>query len=252
MSAWYNEIDPYCAQWLRNLIADGQIAPGVVDTRSIADVQPDDIMGFDQCHFFAGAGGWSIALRIAGWPDDKRVWTASAPCQPYSIGSDVWGKGKAQQDERHLWPHVARLKRECRPPTIFGEQVKEAIAYGWLDDVFHDFEEDGYACGSATLTGYSVGAPDKGERLYFIATTDGTRGAGLEPGRSAGAIRQGWPGCQADMQSIFDAPLQPGHSWPKPIIRRMDDGVFARTHKLRAYGNSINPYEAARFIEATE
>ncbi len=251
MSAYYNEINPYTAQWLRNLIADGQIAQGVVDTRSIADVRPDDLMEYDQCHFFAGAGGWSIAMRIAGWPDNKPAWTASAPCQPYSVGSDVWGKGKAQQDERHLWPYVARLKKECRPATVFGEQVKEAIAYGWLDDVFHDFEEDGYACGSATLTGYSVGATDKGERVYFIATTDSPRGEGLEPGGSVGAVRQGWPGCPEDMQTIFDAPLQQRDMRPQPIIRRVDDGVFARTHKLCAYGNAINPYVAARFIEAS-
>lgn len=251
MAVWYNEIDGYAAQWLRNLIVNGQIAPGVVDTRSIADVQPDDIAGFDQCHFFAGIGGWSIALRVAGWPDGKSVWTASAPCQPYSAGSTVWKKGLAQQDERHLWPHVARLAKELRPATIFGEQVKKAISFGGLDDVFHGLEKDGYACGAATLTGCAVEAIDEGERAFFIATLDNTRGTGLEPGRDISAIGQGWPRSQEDMQIIFDTPLQQGNLWPQPIIRRMDDGVFARTHKLRAYGNAINPYEAASFIRAT-
>ncbi|CAB4145940.1 hypothetical protein UFOVP475_69, partial [uncultured Caudovirales phage] len=58
MSAFYNEIDPYAAQWLRNLIAAGHIAPGVVDDRSIVDIRPDELAGFTQCHFFAGIGGW--------------------------------------------------------------------------------------------------------------------------------------------------------------------------------------------------
>jgi DNA (cytosine-5)-methyltransferase 1 len=36
--AYYNEIDPYCAQWLRNLIAAGHIADGDVDQRDIRAV----------------------------------------------------------------------------------------------------------------------------------------------------------------------------------------------------------------------
>ena len=71
MAAYYNEIDPYAAQWLRNLIAAGHIAPGEVDERSILDVSPDDLTGFIQCHFFAGIGVWSHALRRGGWPDER-------------------------------------------------------------------------------------------------------------------------------------------------------------------------------------
>lgn len=66
MAAYYNEIDPYAAQWLRNLIAAGHVAPGEVDERSILDVSPDDLAGFTQCHFFAGIGVWSRALRQGG------------------------------------------------------------------------------------------------------------------------------------------------------------------------------------------
>ena len=35
MTAYYNEIEPYAAEWLRKLIAEGLIAPGDVDERSI-------------------------------------------------------------------------------------------------------------------------------------------------------------------------------------------------------------------------
>src|SRR5688572_30643871 len=62
---YYNEHDPYAAAWLRNLIAAGHIAPGDVDERSILDVQPADLAGYVQCHFFAGIGVWSHALRLA-------------------------------------------------------------------------------------------------------------------------------------------------------------------------------------------
>ena len=36
--AYYNEHEPYCAAWLRNLIAAGHIAPGDVDARDICDL----------------------------------------------------------------------------------------------------------------------------------------------------------------------------------------------------------------------
>ncbi len=117
--AYYNEIDPNAAQWLRNLIAAGHIAPGEVDERSIEDVAPDDLRGFTQCHFFAGIGVWSYALRLAGWPDNKPVWTGSCPCQPFSSA----GKGAGFDDERHLWPALFHLISERRPELVFGEQV---------------------------------------------------------------------------------------------------------------------------------
>lgn len=48
MTAYYNEFDKYAAQWLRNLIAAGHIAPGDVDDRSISDVRPSDLVGYTQ------------------------------------------------------------------------------------------------------------------------------------------------------------------------------------------------------------
>jgi DNA (cytosine-5)-methyltransferase 1 len=62
MTAYYNEHDPFAAAWLRNLIAAGHIAPGDVDERSIVDVRSADLVGYRQCHFFAGIGVWSHAL----------------------------------------------------------------------------------------------------------------------------------------------------------------------------------------------
>lgn len=162
---YYNEHDRYAAAWLRELIADGQIPKGEVDERSVVDVQPTDLTGFMQCHFFAGIGGWPYALRLAGWPNERPAWTGSCPCQPFSSA----GKQQGLADERHLWPAWYRLIRECRPPVVFGEQVEAAVRHGWLDGVFGDLEGEGYACGAAVLGAHSVGAPHIRQRLFWVA-----------------------------------------------------------------------------------
>ena len=183
MSAYYNEIEPFAAQWLRNLIAAGHIAPGDVDERSIEDVRPDDLRGYAQCHFFAGVGVWSYALRLAGWPDDRPVWTGSCPCQPFSAA----GKGAGFADERHLWPHFHWLIQECRPPVIFGEQVEAAIKHGWLDLVLDDLEGSGYAFGATGIPAAGVGAPHPRHRLYFVADSSSQ---GLQERIGDGRIQQ--------------------------------------------------------------
>lgn len=159
-AAYYNEIDPFAAQWLRNLIAAGHIAPGEVDERSIEDVTPDDLRGFTQCHFFAGIGVWSHSLRLAGWPDDRPVWTGSCPCQPFSAA----GKGDGFADERHLWPHFFHLISERRPQHVFGEQVASGNANTWFDLVQADLEGVGYAFGLVPFTSAGIGAPHIRER----------------------------------------------------------------------------------------
>ncbi|NCX94416.1 MAG: DNA cytosine methyltransferase [Gammaproteobacteria bacterium] len=171
MTAYYNEFDPFAAAWLRELIKGGYIADGEVDERDIKDVQPSDLRRFKQCHFFAGIGGWSLALRLAGWSDDREVWTGSCPCQPFSSA----GRQKGKTDDRHLWPVWERLIGECKPATIFGEQVASAIAHGWLDDVYQGLESQGYAVGASVLPACSVGAPHKRDRLWFVGESNHAR-----------------------------------------------------------------------------
>jgi DNA (cytosine-5)-methyltransferase 1 len=179
VTAYYNELDPKAAAWLRELIKQGHIAPGEVDERSIEDVRPDELLEFTQCHFFAGIGVWSHALRRAGWSDDRPVWTGSCPCQPFSAA----GKRTGLDDERHLWPAWFHLISQCRPPTIFGEQVASKDGLGWLDLVQSDMEAAHYAFGAFDLCAAGVGAPHIRQRLYFVAHSGGDGLQGRIPGR---------------------------------------------------------------------
>jgi DNA (cytosine-5)-methyltransferase 1 len=189
MSVYYNEFEPFAAQWLRELMADGLIAQGEVDERSILDVRPADLRGYDQCHFFAGIGGWSYALRLAGWPDDRPVWTGSCPCQPLSSA----GKQKGHADERHIWPAFYELIAECRPSTVFGEQVASKDGSEWLAGVRADLEDARYAVGAADLCAAGVGAPHIRQRLFWVAQSPDARPprAGGKPQPKSALIQPG-------------------------------------------------------------
>jgi DNA (cytosine-5)-methyltransferase 1 len=180
--AYYNENDPFAAQWLRELIADGVICGGDVDDRSIEDVRPSDLSGYTQCHFFAGIGVWSLALRQAGWPDDRPIFTGSCPCQPFSAA----GKGGGFADERHLWPAVFHLIAERAPDVVVGEQVASKDGLAWLDLVSSDLEAASYAIAAVDTCAAGFGAPHIRQRLYFGAKRVGQSDSSGRPARRQG------------------------------------------------------------------
>jgi DNA (cytosine-5)-methyltransferase 1 len=283
--AYYNDNCKYVASWLQNLISEGLIAPGDVDDRSISDVMTEDLKGYSQCHFFAGIGGWSRALRLASISDSQEIWTGSCPCQPFSVA----GKGGGFSDERHIWPEFFRLIKGCRPPLIMGEQVASKIALNWIDTVFNDLEEEGYSCRAADLCAAGVGAYHIRQRLWWVAHT----GHGNERVRhkvggeeDEGKVRNdNWNGSEvgsmanpyttrSQIRGVEEAreipqPSQDGTSgggvWGDPDWiycrdgkhRPVDAGTFPlangvsnRMAKLRAIGNSIVPQVAAEVIKA--
>jgi len=236
VSVYYNEIDPYAAQWLRNLIDAGHIAPGVVDTRSIEDVRPDELAGFTQCHFFAGLGGWPYALQLAGW-GTRPVWTGSCPCQPFSAA----GKGAGFDDQRHLWPAWFHLISQCRPAVVFGEQVANAIGHGWLDGAFDDLEGQVYACGASVLSASAVNAPHRRDRVWFSAYAEWNEQSRQEPCRRSDR-RVGWE------QQLL--PWEGGWERALARFRAMDNGLPRCVEATDAARNAIVPQVAAEFIQA--
>ncbi|HHT8227565.1 TPA: DNA cytosine methyltransferase [Citrobacter braakii] len=259
MTAYYNEYDPFAVQWLRNLIDAGLIAHGIVDDRSITDVTPSDLKGFKQCHFFAGIGGWSYALRLAGVPDTFHCWTGSPPCQPFSTA----GKQLAQNDPRHLSPTFARLIIECRPPVLFGEQVRAAINKFWLDDLFVELEKENYACAAAVLPAAIDGAYHKRERICFGATLGDCNSASWQGYRESEQVflQKGWKdekrhSLSPDVASHFWSEWRPDEG-ADGQVRMLPagygetlDGLSARVERLRGFGNAIVPQAAAKFVEA--
>lgn len=246
MAAYYNENDKFCAQWLRNLIAANLIAPGEVDERSISEVQPDDLNGFVQCHFFAGIGGWSAAFRIAGWDDDRPVWSGSCPCQPFSVA----GAGKGATDERHLWPEWFRLIRQRGTSTIFGEQVASAPGYEWLSGVHLEMESADYSFAAANLCAASVKARHARQRLFFVANAGRSglarpiaHGHGIRGGTGTGTApaQHGDGGLRSRIRfEPSPGAIEPINGLPRPV------GI------VRGFGNAIVPEIAAEFIAAAD
>ncbi len=218
---------------LRQMMADGLIAAGDVDERSIVDVQPGDLAGYTRCHFFAGIGGWELALQLADWPADRPVWTGSCPCQPFSSA----GRQKGKTDERHLWPEWFRLIRECRPATVFGEQVASAVAHGWLDDVYQGLEAEDYSVGAAVLPACCVGAPHRRDRLWFVAHAK-ERGRGELRGTQGSTGLPDFGGLDALAHPEGPEREQPHHPWGRGSRASGLDSVMANTHRCVSGGLS--------------
>ncbi len=247
--SYYNEIDPFAAQWLRNLIGEGLIAPGDVDERSIVDVRADDLKGYTQCHFFAGIGGHCRALDLIGMRE-YRGWTASTPCPPWSRAR-IWHREReCERDERDLWPVLFDLYRECRPARLIGEQVAGKKAKRWIDRALKDLASINARVHHETRKAKDFGSPQGRERFYFFANLDGEGTKGLvESGGSCPSRPWRWGG-EAHLRAIAGAPFEPGDCWPKPLLRRGDDGISNRVASVRAYGNAVDPFVTAQFIIA--
>lgn len=247
MTAYYNDFDPAVCAWLEELVRGGHIAPGIVDCRSILDVEPVDLIGFTQVHFFAGIGGWSAALRLAGWPDYRPVWTGSPPCQPFSVASVAHGGARGQDDPRHLMPAFARLIGECKPATVFGEQVANAIKWGWLDETFGSLENLGYACAAAIVPALAVGASHERKRLFWVADASSERRERHKPVERI-------PEPTEKALPLYGDPLTGARhalaGRDTHLLPFYGVSVGLERSCAKGFGNAIVPQAAARFIEA--
>ena len=191
--AYYNEIDPFCCEVLRARIADGRLPSGQVDGRDVREVRPDEIPA-GQVHLFAGIGGFAVAARLAGLPDDFDIWTAGFPCQDISTA----GKGAGLSGTRSgLFFEIVRLLRgvQRRPSWVLLENVPALRTRGF-DRVAAEMEELGYAVGEVVVGAWAVGAPHKRNRAWIVCRLADAR-CGPSDGRVHGEgpeqARQGQP-----------------------------------------------------------
>ncbi len=258
---YYNEFDSKAADWLRALIAERLIPAGHVDTRSIVDVHPADLEGYTQCHFFAGIAGWPLALKLAGWPEAKGVWSASCPCQPLSCA----GLGEGHADERHLWPALYRLIAERGPAIVIGEQVASKDGREWFAGIRADLEGVGYAVGGADLCSAGVGAPNIRQRLYWVAVAEHAEQwseqseSGARGGRGGlgGSSRMGEP-IRTGLQGHAghgDAGHEPGRldsGAAGPTAAAGDTGGLADTHGKQGDGAGLSASHDSRKLEGAK
>lgn len=241
------------AAWLRELIRAGHLPKGEVDEGSIEEVRPADLRGFGQCHFFAGIGGWVRALRLGRRGAEPSVWTGSCPCGPWSIA----GRRRGTADSRDLWPIWLALIDECRPATLFGEQVAGRAGRAWLSRLQTDLERVGYGVAGADLCAAGVGAPHIRPRLYWLAHSERQGRQGGQPAKLRGARRRPEGGEPFQLGSV------PG-PWTRlslikvggkvrviePGIDPLAHAVPGRMVMLRGYGNAIVPELGAAFVRA--
>jgi DNA (cytosine-5)-methyltransferase 1 len=241
VTAYYNEIDPYAAQWLRNLIAAGHITPGDVDERSIVDVRAGDLQGYTQCHFFAGIGGWSYALQLAGWPAGRPVWTGSPPCQDASLAGAIWGVRKGLSGFRtSLVRPWLDLIDQVLPGTIYFENVPGFEK--WAAEVEDRMAGTGYRLCKSKRSAADVGSPHLRRRMWIAAYRH-------SQGQQEPRPRQA-------LEDMYRSPWRtpPGNVWIAAPGRAggFADGFPARVAAIRAYGNAIVPQVAAEFIRASQ
>ena len=268
---------------------------------------------------FSGIGGFDLAAEWMGWSNvfnceweefprrvlkhhfphatqhqDIREFDATAyagrvdivsggfPCQPYSTA----GKRKGKYDERHLWPEMLRVIRECAPRYVVGENVRGLVSWNGglvFEEVCVDLEALGYAVQPFLLPACGVGAPHRRDRVWFVAYNNdrdrakerlqarrevnvyGTRREGDAP--DTRSKRPSKPMADGELEGR-QRPAERGQrpTWDAfptvPPVCGGDDGLpkeldgitFSkwRRESIKAYGNAIVPQVALQIFKAIQ
>lgn len=172
------------------------------------------------------AGAWRGAVDCV---------TAGFPCQPHSQA----GSRKGVEDERWIWPDIARIVRESGAWLVVLENVAGLLSSGGFAPVLADLAAMGFDAEWGVLSAGSVGASHRRERVFIVGYSERARRAQAGRGRQEHAGRQ--PATRRG--DMGDARLQHQH-----VQQRNDgaehpaaDGALDNTTSTRRDRTRIGP-----------
>lgn len=198
---------------------------------------------------------WSDVATFDGrpWRGCVDIVTAGFPCQPVSHA----GRQLGVDDDRWLWPDVARIIAEVNPTLVFLENVPAIRRLG-LDQVLGTLADLGFDAEWGVLGAADVGAPHIRRRWFCLAYTDSGRRETVGGGRELDTgewTKRGHDAYRRDRPSYWPDPP------PQPSVGRVADGLAAAvvdpgrydTDRLRTLGNGVVPLAAAAaFVRLAE
>lgn len=236
--AYYNEVNPFVAQWLRNLIAPGHIAPGDVDERSIEDVRADDLAGYGQCHFFASLAGWPLALRIARIASAPGIWTGSPHARTTASPQPSVGDALDSQVHEADWPTHGSTSSPRASPRASASRMSLASARGLPRS-------------PVVWDSLATECADPNDRLRTLMRL-------IYAGVVWIVADRGGQGLPKPRRPEPPAPFCDPRSAPHGNVfvtsagrtHPVDDGLSSRVGAVHAYGNAIDPWAAAEAIRS--
>lgn len=199
---------------------------------------------YDDIHTLRGDEHGAVDLVCGGFP-----------CQPFSDA----GERRGQDDDRYLWPEMARVIATARPTWIVAENVTGIITMA-LDQALSDLEDLGYTARTLVVPAVALNARHRRDRVWIVAHANGVRlEAGLrQPGvRPEPRITQtydhfdfAWVPPPGDTRSFrdhhgFSGWVDRTARWIKSLWR----------HRVKALGNAVAPpvvYQIFQAIDAAD
>ena len=190
----------------------------------------------------------------AAWRGRVDLITAGFPCQPFSAA----GEQRGIDDERWIWPDIARIIADVGPRFVWLENVPQLVRHG-LPYVLADLADLGFNAEWGCLAASAVGAPHERRRFWLWATVADTYGVGREGARTV-AGGQGHAGVEHGGGHPWPPGRDDADGWaayggPQPLLRREPDGTTGRlvrpvglSERLHALGNGLVPQAGAHAL----
>lgn len=165
------------------------------------------------------------------------VVSAGFPCQDIS---NAGARAGLSGERSGLYREALRAVRVVRPRYVVLENVAALLGRG-VGTILGDLAALGYDSEYDCVRARDIGAPHGRDRIWILAYPHSEGRPRLVTSADFSAAGSwGWSG-QEDLQLIANAPFERTNRWPKPLLRRMDDGLSGRMDRLHGVGNAILP-----------